>query len=426
MPKLFRFLKSSPEKTVFFLLLLLFSFDVKSKGYDLDDLLSIAMVSYPEIVSRQQDLDAADTDLTAAKLQFLPTISLSTQRNQVQYSANGPSSNNLPASNATVTQPVFMGGKLLAGHDKAKANFGVAEYSLIETRENVAKRMVTAYAEWRRSYEKIQALEHSVRIHEKLLNTIAKRHEMGVAAGIDKDLVMARLNEAAAELDAQKSAENDSLIAMSQLIGQPVTRNNLTVKRTLPVKIQARSQVLEKVINGSPQIRRMQFEADAAQAYADEIRSQTSPQVYLQAQRQVGNAYTPGWPAFNQIGVVVQYSPGAGLSSYVSTSAANTKAQALRTKIESAKRDIAVQVNADVNEYETAQLKREKLTHSVTLTKKVSESYDRQYLVGKRSWLDLMNSVREEVQNMMAMADADASLLGSGYRIRTMLEAAGY
>lgn len=413
-------------KTILCILVCEYSSLVHSAAYGLEDLLAATMSTYPEIVSQQQALEAAGTELTVARLQFLPSISLSTQRNQVRYNDNAISSSNLPASNASVTQPIFMGGKLIAGHSKATANVGVAEYTLLETQERIAKRLIASYADWRRSYEKILALEHNVATHKKLLDVIARRTENGVAAGVDRDLVIARLNEAEAELEAQRAAERDALVSLSELAGLQLARKDLTGYRAVPAKLPPSRQIIDSIVNASPTVKRLQFEAEAADAYADELRAQALPQVYLQAQRQVGNAYTPGWPAFNSIGVVVQYTPGAAFSSALSANAAYTRAKSSRTRVEAVKRELATEIGLEISAFEAAQIKREKLAHSVKYSINVSDSYDRQYFVGKKSWLDLMNAVREEVQNKVAMADADASLLGTGYKIKAMLEAAGY
>lgn len=399
---------------------------VYSAGYGIDDLLVLTVATYPEITAQKLALDSANTDLTAARLQFLPTLSLSTQRNQVQYSGNGISSNNLPASNATITQPLFMGGKLVAGYGKAKAGYSVAEYALLETQERIAKKLIASYIDWWRAHEKVAALERSVAVHERLLKLIDRRHDSGIAAGVDRDLVLARLNESSAELESQMSLESTAITSLSELVGRQLAKKDLTGHLPMAAKIGHELAQIEELVANSPLVKRMYFEAEAADATASEIRSQAMPQVYFQAQRQVGNAYAPGWPAFNMLGVVVQYSTGAGFSPAVSASAAYTKAESLRSKIEAAKRELATQITSDINEYEASQHRRTKLLKSVSLTKGISDSYDRQYLVGRRSWLDLMNAVREEVQNKVALADAEASFLAASYRLKVTIEAAGH
>lgn len=61
----------------------LLSFSVSA--ITLDELISHALISYPSVLARQSNRSAAQSDLTAAKLKFLPNPSLSTQRNNVRF-----------------------------------------------------------------------------------------------------------------------------------------------------------------------------------------------------------------------------------------------------------------------------------------------------------------------------------------------------
>ena len=54
-------------------------------GRSLEDLISQSLLSYPSILAKQTIKSSAESDLTAAKLNFLPNPSVSTQRKQVAY-----------------------------------------------------------------------------------------------------------------------------------------------------------------------------------------------------------------------------------------------------------------------------------------------------------------------------------------------------
>lgn len=399
---------------------LVFAQSQKASGISLDELLIEALQSYPSILSKRATQDGARSDLTAAKLRFLPTPSVSTQRNQVAY--DGQSSNNLPATAFTISQPLFMGGGLVAGFNKADARLNVADYALLETREDISKRLINTYAEWVKAYTKVLALEENLRLHQKFSEMITRRFEAGVSSGSDRDLGVSRLYQAKAELDTQLSLEGTALTSISELVGFPVSRADLIKNLAEHVKLPKRSDGIAKAIINSVSIQRMKHEAEVADEEAKEIRAQALPQVSLQAQRQIGNAYLPGAPGYNMVGLVVQYAPGGGLSSIASSSAAFDRSRAATIQVDSIKRDLTDRLNADYNEYEFSQLKMESLKQSVNLTNDISASYDRQYLVGKKSWLDLMNAVRERAQTRQALADAQGSLLASSRRLLVYID----
>ena len=409
----------SPRKSIIQLLVIfalaLETTASRAASLTLNDLIVQALASYPTILARQSSRDAAKTDLTAAKLKFLPNPSVSTQRNQVAYTNS--SITNLPATNVTISQPIFMGGGLVAGYNKADARLGAADYSLLETREEIGRRIIIAYTEWYKAHLKILAFEESVKLHEKFVGLITRRFEAGIASGADRDLAISRLMQAKADLDSQSSIEKSSLTTISQLSGQSVERSDLIEKVAKPVAIPKRQDGIFQALAASVTIQRLKYEAEAAEHEAKEIRAQALPQVSLQAQRQIGNTYVPGYPGYDMYGLVVSYAPGGGFSSIAATSAAFERAKSSTMQVEVSRRDLSDRLNAEYNEYEFSQLKKESFQRSADLSSDISASYDRQYLVGKKSWLDLMNAIRERAQTRVSLADADGGLLGSSYRL---------
>lgn len=400
--------------------LLLSGNSAQAAGFTLEDLLYQAMQSYPTILAKQSQKDAASTDLTAAKLKFLPNPSFNTQRNQVAYS--GQQVSNQPASTIQVSQPLWMGGGLIAGYNKADARLSAADYALLETREDVSKRLISAYTEWLKAYLKTQALEENVKVHERFVSMIDRRFESGVASGADRDLGYSRLHQSRSELDTQRSVEQTSLESISQLVGQPVSRMDLIHRLARHVIVPKRKDGIDKALATNPTIHRYKFEAEAAEAEAKEIRAQALPQVSFQAQRQIGNAYLPGAQGYDLYGLVVNYAPGGGLSSIATASAAFDRARAATMQVEVSKRDLTDKLNAEYNEYEFNLQKKENLQRSADLAGDISASYDRQYLVGRKSWLDLMNAVRERAQQRVALADAEGSVLGSSRRLLVYID----
>lgn len=397
----------------------LLSFSVSA--ITLDELISHALISYPSVLARQSNRSAAQSDLTAAKLKFLPNPSLSTQRNNVRFDG-GQSSGQMPATNVTVSVPLLLDGGIIAGFNKADARLSAADYALLETREDISKRVINSYTEWLKAWLKIQAFENNVSLHEKFAGMITRRYEQGVASGSDKDLGVSRLMQAKADLDTQRSLEETALTTLSELVGEMVRRKDLIGTTAKPAHIPKRVDGVSRAQLQSVTVQRYKFEAEAAEQEAKEIRAQALPQLSLQAQRQIGNAYYPGAQGFNAVGLVASYSPGGGLSSIASSTAAFERANSARIQIETAKRELTERLNAEYNEYEFALLRKEALQHSVNLTGDIASSYDRQYLVGRKSWLDLMNSVREEAQTKVQLAEAEGSLLGSSRRLTIYID----
>lgn len=380
----------------------------------LDELVEKGLNSYPSVLTKQSYREAAQSDVLAAKLRFFPTPSVNTQRQSISIS--GQDSIDRPTTTITISQPIPIDGGIIAGYWKADARLSAADFGIEETREDVARRIVSAYSDWLRAYLKIQALEESVKLHVQFSELISRRYTAGVASEADKNLGVSRLSQVRADLSSQQSFEQTSLSSLSALVGEPITRADLIGKIAQATGIPNRSDGLMMAQDRSPTIQRSEFEAKAAEQEAKEIRGQALPQLAFQAQRQIGTSVF-GVQSYDMYGLVLTYSPNSGIASIPSTSAAFTRAEAAKFQIETSKRELMDRLNADYNEYEVAVHKKVDLTNSVNLSGDISASYNRQYLVGRKSWLDLMNAVREQVQTKVQLADVEGILLGTSRRL---------
>lgn len=395
----------------------------QSRTFTLDMLVERALTSYPSVQEKESRLESAKSDKLAAVLKFLPAPSISTQRQRMTPAGSDQTTNN-QVTNITISQPLFLDGGIIAGYDRAKARVLSAQYALLETKEDITKRVVNAYADWQKANLKIAALQDSVEQHEKYVALISRRMEAEVSSGADKDLARSRLSQVKSDLVVQRSAEQVALATLTELVAFPLQSAHLT--NALAVDIPERTQGIAQITAGSPILLKAQYEAEAAQAEAREIRASAIPQVMLQAQRQIGNAYVPGAPGFETVGVVLQYAPGGGIGSVATTGAAFDRARAATMMLETARRELANKLVSEYNDYEYALQRKKFIEESAALSSELSQSYDRQYLVGRKSWLDLMNSMRERVQTKMALADLETNLMAVSRRIAAYINSASH
>jgi hypothetical protein len=53
---------------------------------------------------------------------------------------------------------------------------------------------------------------------------------------------------------------------------------------------------------------------------------------------------------------------------------------------------------------------------------RVFESYERQFPAGRKTWIDLMNAIRELAQNAYTLVDAHAAQAGALYRLQLRMD----
>ena len=85
---------------------------------------------------------------------------------------------------------------------------------------------------------------------------------------------------------------------------------------------------------------------------------------------------------------------------------------------EAARRDMRERLTLDWNEWVAARLRLENADQARAMSSEVFESYARQYTTGRKTWIDVLNAVRETTQAELAAVDARTSMLAASLRLR--------
>lgn len=233
----------------------------------------------------------------------------------------------------------------------------------------------------------------------------------------DQRMANARLLTSANELSVIQQARQNALAQLAQLTGQSigaVAEQGLAEAPTPPALDVAMTQAL----SFSPLMRRLAHEEGVAEAEVGARRAAYMPQLVLRLESNKTERTTD-----NRGMLVLLAQPGAGLSAKSGVDAALARREAARLAREAAERELRERVTLDWNEW-TAALNRSKAAGEArSMSREVYESYARQYTAGRKSWIDVLNAVRESVQSEWAVADTHAQMLGASLRLRALMGA---
>jgi adhesin transport system outer membrane protein len=369
-------------------------------------------------VKAQQSLvSAAQVGVSNARWQFFPTPSISIQN--AATSAQDPSyAGDSRVTVLALTQPLWTGGRIEAGVDKAQASAWAANASLSETQQQLAIRVVQSYGDWISAYRKRMAYQVGQTQHIRLKDQVARRIQEGQAAASDLSLAQSRLASLNADIAMAATQEEVSLARLSQLLGKPVTTQALTdfLAEPLPITVHV-NDLLTQAQSYSPTLARARSSAQAQLATIQEAKSATLPEISLRLEHQRGNFNYTGSAQQSRAFINVSSRLGAGLSSFALVNEAVQRHAAALAEIESQQRSLAEQVMTDHALLVTSQSRRQALQTSSELAEQVLASWDRQYLSGRKSWQDLMNSAREQVQVQAQIADLEGAQLVASWRL---------
>ena len=399
------------------LLMLLVLCPLTSAGQVLERLMALALASHPSAQSQRAQLQSAQSGLDSARWQFYPTPSIAVE--QAHTASTDPSyrGDNRVAT-LRLQQPLYTGGRLSASMDKAKASLEIGQSALEEVEQQLGLRVVQAYGEWMSAHLKTQAQEKSVSTHIRLSEQVKRRISVGISADSDLVLAMARLESVHAESQASRTQGEMALARLNQLLGSPVDITNLTALLAPARELPSDSQVLlAQALEKSPAIQKAKAQARVQEAVVLERRAELSPEVYLRLERQYGNFNLPNSSPENRLFFGLSSRFGAGLSSLTNVEAARTQHQAALAEIEVQSRNMAEQVLTDQALALSSARRLQAVQAALNANADVSASYDRQFLAGRKTWIDVMNAARELTQTEMQLADLQASLVAVSWRL---------
>jgi adhesin transport system outer membrane protein len=180
-----------------------------------------ALDSHPTTQSQRALVASAAAGVESARWQFYPTPSVSLE-NATTSGADPSYQGDNRVATLRLQQPLYSGGRLTAGADKAQASLDQSQAALEESRLQLSLRVVQAYGEWLSAHLKVQASQKNEDSHNRLLRQVERRIDEGVSAESDRVLALGRLDAVRAEVTAAQVQGDMALARLGQLLADPL------------------------------------------------------------------------------------------------------------------------------------------------------------------------------------------------------------
>ena len=384
----------------------------------LEALLQSALEEHPLVDAGRAEIRSAEQGIKSARWQFFPTPGVEYQRAYADDADRNFQGDDYTAV-FSLEQPLCSGGRISGGLASARAALGISQASLQENQRELALRVVQAYGEWLTASLQKDTLETSEQRHLKLFERVRRRMEGGVSTGSDLQLASGRLQSVKADRAAIEARERSAIAVLSELSGRSLTVSELAnARRTLPQElVLLEVNLVNSALSHSPSIERADAEVEAARAEIKTRRAQTRPDVFLRFERQFNNLQFANQGPESRVLVGVRSQLGAGLSSYSGIAEAQEIVSAALAFRRSAELSIREQVRSDLALLNSFEIRLPALQEATRTAIEVYESYQRQFLTGRKSWLDVMNSARDLQQARLQLADVTAGHLTLSWRL---------
>ena len=387
-------------------------FSACASALTLPELLRAASDTHPSIRAARQGVRAADQDVEVAQRQYWPSVSAVVE--------SGASQSNAVATRLLrVEQTLWDFGLTRANVKVSQHSVDVATAAMETQRQSTGLQVIEAWGTLLAGFGRKRAAQQmlgQLRLHESMM---LRRVAGQLSTQIDLELVNSRILQAQVELTQAQTSIQASITRLTNLTSLPGLEAELATAPPMASRtaIDRQFRMLaesdwDTAANRQPAVLRAVEEMHLSQERINVKRAQAYPQVYgrfdqaLNGQRN-STAY-----------VGLRYTPGAGFANFAEESALASRALALEESANAARIEARQSLDLDRDNLRDSSQRAQSLDAAVQGAQRVLESYQRQFTAGRKSWIDLMNAVRELAQNAYSLADANASQASALYRLQ--------
>ena len=381
----------------------------------MDALIHQAIQTHPMVGSARAEQQATTESISAAKLNLLPAPTFS----------SGYDRDDGMVSQFQLRQSLWTGGKLTANVNQAIFDDKAATEYVYEQQNQVAKTTIEAWQSYITALSKQQVYYDNLQLLAEFEAMMQRRVSQGVSARIEMDLVTNRILQ---EQNAYQSAVEQQRIAMArlqQITGRKVLATELPVPNLSELVARARSysQTFEKMAFDqasfyNPTVVKEHYQVEAAKQGVKSLQSSRYPTLYAQYEYDYYHESDKDKNNGGEFSVGLSYDPGAGLSNLALAKASESRVNSLVQSKEASRRLVLETIQTQYQQFASAKDQERSLIAAVAGAQIVVSSYRRQFIAGRKSWLEVLNAVREHSQYQAQLVDTRASIIAAYYKLQ--------
>ncbi len=372
---------------------------------ELDLAAALAAATHPQVRASEAEADALDAEYRIARWQRYPSVSV-----EALMATEGSSFADQDgfALNAILEQPIWTGGRINGEIDRARSAFRAGRDQVGEAQQDIILRVVSAYYDLVLASERVKVLETSLAEHNALLEAIGRRVDQEVSPLADLTLGRSRTAQVELDLTTTQEARDSARLRLIELTGGVEIEPALPpsdVSRTLP----AEEVALADALGCSPSLAALTDLIAVAEAQRDIAEANLWPQLLLQvSQNEITGA---------RAAVVLRAQLGPGQSQITALDASDARIQRALAEFADTERVLREQLRRDYVVVRASERRIESGIVAADAAADIIESYQRQFIAGRRSWLDVMNAVRESASARLSESDARVTAAAGTARI---------
>ncbi len=395
-------------------------------GQNLEEVVSVALISHPKLQQAFHKVQERQHDETVAKSGYLPTLNLHAgigheRTDSPATRSGGPSTDEyLRRREASVVlrQMLFEGFATLNNDRRTKAATHSEQYRLLNIASEMALDVTRSYLTILMQQKALDMARQNLDAHEEIYYSIFKRSEQGVQSTADLSQIRGRLARAQSNVIAAENNLNDARIQFLKLVG--VQPEDLTEPEPdIGLIPETLNDTLRVASNDYPLLQSATLDQEAATHEYEASKGGFYPELSIEASR--------SWN-YNLNGIKGRDDDYA-IMLHARYNLFNGGRDTGQMKAALSRRDEAgdiysqarlqVQEEARLSWEARQQLRRQlpKLEEHFEAINVTVKAYRRQFILGERTLLDVLNAENEKLEANLAWNRATTHELEAKYRL---------
>ncbi len=403
-----------------------------ARDIGLSEVVREALTSNPDVTEARNQWMARREEVRQAQGGFLPSVDLNAgigyeKTDSPTTRAARGESNDLTRKELglSVTQMLFDGWGTRSEVDRQQARTDSAAARLLSVGESTAMQAVQAYVDLGRRQSLRGISVESLQIHKRIEDQIRLRSEAGVGRRADYDQVLSRV--ALAEVNLVSADVNllDAQTVFQRVIGRPPSEQALSPEAldaaVLPGSLE---QALEIARANNPVLRTAAADIEAARAQHEAAKQFDYPRFDLELGGNLNDNIGGTEGHVDDVSAMVRmrynlFRGGTDTARKQATAHNINEAKDVRDR---SLRQLEESIRLAWAAYKATESQLPLLIRRVDAALATRNAYEKQFNIGQRTLLDLLNSENEVLQARQAVVETRADMLLAQYRV---LEAMG-
>ncbi|MGE4348538.1 MAG: TolC family outer membrane protein [Candidatus Berkiella sp.] len=398
------------------------------QAYTVQEAVAYTLQTSPDLMINVQIREQANKEFRSAYADYLPTVNVNGGTGQENTNNSTTRGGRLDGAsyrtmsrrefNATASQLLFDGFGVMHNVSGKKSRVKAAALRVNSSAQEQALLVVDAFIEMHLTRSIVEIAQRNLSAHQTIYGQIEKRSEGGIGRKADLDQALGRLALARSNLLGAQANLRDAETKYLRVVGKIPTdiEKPEMPSAGFPADLE---EAINRGLNNNPELVATYHDVDVTRAEYRSARSQFVPRVTLDAGIQ-RNQNIDGSRGDNDKNFAMLrfnwnvFKGGGDVANLCRIAHKNQEAQEVRNR---AHRQVIEQVRYAWNLYDTARRQLVDLKTHRDASYRTREAYQKQFDIGQRTLLDLLDSENELFTASSNYFQGEADVLVGMYRI---------